>query len=272
MIENRYFTEKLSAEEKQAVQELRFKIEENGIAHKLDLNYLDSEEQSSHHLLLWRKKRLVGYAWLSTFAPRELEATLLLLEGEDSFQMVNDLRKYCQDRQIEQCLLIVDHQYKKLVEIMEQAECRYDCSEAYMELEQEYFKQKALSTVQFEKGTLDQAEEIARFMNEGADYSLSADDLEHTLLYKEGEELLACLRVDQVDGRFGIYGLVVNPEHRGQGIGRTVLSTAIQEILTKKPEQIYLEVATTNHRAHQLYQSLGFQDKVVFDYYRIELI
>lgn len=58
-------------------------------------------------------------------------------------------------------------------------------------------------------------------------------------------------------------------EHRGRGIGEALMIEGINGISSRKGDEIYLEVRTSNKSAISLYQKLGFQIKSVLkSYYR----
>lgn len=74
------------------------------------------------------------------------------------------------------------------------------------------------------------------------------------------------IRVSEMDGEAWIYGFVVFPEHRGQGIGRRALSKVVK-MEEEKDLPIYLEVEAKNDRALKLYESCGFKSYHSQDYY-----
>ncbi len=58
-------------------------------------------------------------------------------------------------------------------------------------------------------------------------------------------------------------------EHRGKNIGEALMMEGINGVSTRKGDEIYLEVRTSNGPAISLYQKLGFQIKSVLkSYYR----
>ncbi|GGA23912.1 GNAT family N-acetyltransferase [Paenibacillus physcomitrellae] len=63
-----------------------------------------------------------------------------------------------------------------------------------------------------------------------------------------------------------IYGFVIDPTYRGQGIGRSVLMKMVHEAQAKGSD-LFLEVALENERALQLYQSCGFEQIQIQVYY-----
>lgn len=59
----------------------------------------------------------------------------------------------------------------------------------------------------------------------------------------------------------------VLPESRGRGYGRQTLSALIRMMLDEGRPNLALDVATENSNALGLYQSCGFQETTVFDYF-----
>ncbi len=65
-------------------------------------------------------------------------------------------------------------------------------------------------------------------------------------------------RKNQHIGR--VLGMYVQPENRGQGVGKALLQEVItQANLLTGLEQLLLMVVTTNHAARVLYRSMGFE-------------
>ena len=58
--------------------------------------------------------------------------------------------------------------------------------------------------------------------------------------------------------------IVIDAEHRGQGLGRALVSTLLGWALKQDVQKAFLQVDVTNATALGLYRSLGFQ--VLYDY------
>lgn len=56
-----------------------------------------------------------------------------------------------------------------------------------------------------------------------------------------------------------IQTIAVIPELRGQGVGRALMETLIEEARRRKVEQLFLEVRADNAVARALYDTLGFE-------------
>ena len=77
------------------------------------------------------------------------------------------------------------------------------------------------------------------------------------------------IEVDREGEYSWIYGFVVDPVLRGHGIGRSALrQVALQE--QTRGNQVWLNVVDTNERALHLYESCGFVQQDVQDYYEYE--
>jgi ribosomal-protein-alanine N-acetyltransferase len=53
--------------------------------------------------------------------------------------------------------------------------------------------------------------------------------------------------------------MAVDPAHRGQGLGRTLLEVCQRELAAAGMEQLFLEVRAANAAAIQLYRSCGWR-------------
>jgi ribosomal protein S18 acetylase RimI-like enzyme len=95
---------------------------------------------------------------------------------------------------------------------------------------------------------------------------------ERTLMAKLNGVPIGKLGIQLEEGSAFIYGFCVLPEYRGQGYGRAILSETIQLLQDKEQSTaIALEVAIENKGALGLYQSCGFQEQNVNDYYELYL-
>jgi [ribosomal protein S18]-alanine N-acetyltransferase len=66
-----------------------------------------------------------------------------------------------------------------------------------------------------------------------------------------------------------VVSIALLQEHRGKSIGEALMMEGINGISTRKGDEVYLEVRTSNGPAISLYQKLGFQIKSVLkSYYR----
>jgi ribosomal protein S18 acetylase RimI-like enzyme len=81
----------------------------------------------------------------------------------------------------------------------------------------------------------------------------------------EGESLIGVVTLvpegkRKMKHRANIYAMYVTPAHRGQGIGKFLMKTAIKKATELETiEQVYLTVTASNEPAKKLYTSLGFE-------------
>jgi len=67
----------------------------------------------------------------------------------------------------------------------------------------------------------------------------------------------------QLPKEVDIHNLAVHPAYRRQGIGRALLSSAIDSARSQETNRVTLEVRKSNQAAQQLYYSLGFVERGV---------
>lgn len=65
-----------------------------------------------------------------------------------------------------------------------------------------------------------------------------------------------------------VYSLAVLAEYAGQGLGRLLTETLLEEMARRGVRRVYLEAEATNERALKLYEGLGFRyRRLLVDYY-----
>ena len=80
---------------------------------------------------------------------------------------------------------------------------------------------------------------------------------DYWLTYYSASEPSGSLRVERYENTYVIREVIVDPEHRGKGIGRTMMEHILR-FLKPKGRSIFLYVDSENKVAISLYKSLGF--------------
>lgn len=89
------------------------------------------------------------------------------------------------------------------------------------------------------------------------------------LLAEKDGEIIGKVHLQLVSGVGVIYGLGVLPQYRGKGYGRALLMEGIQKLKQTGARKITLQVVVDNASALHLYQSSGFVETSVMDYYEL---
>ena len=95
------------------------------------------------------------------------------------------------------------------------------------------------------------------------------EDSSASYVVELGRETIGKIRIDISDNEGAIYGFGILPEFRGKGYGRETLNCALDILKKKEVKDIFLEVATENKNALGLYESCGFEEVSVMDYYLV---
>lgn len=80
-------------------------------------------------------------------------------------------------------------------------------------------------------------------------------------------QIVGKIHISIMDNEWFIYGFGVLPDFRGKGYGREILTSTLDILNKKNVADIFLEIATQNRNALALYESCGFEEISVMDYY-----
>ncbi len=82
--------------------------------------------------------------------------------------------------------------------------------------------------------------------------------------------VVGMIGIFEESSRFYIFGFCIDPEYQHRGIGKYVLSSIVQQYLTRN-KKIVLEVLCHNVSALTVYQNIGFFTKAEFKYFRYRI-
>lgn len=83
-----------------------------------------------------------------------------------------------------------------------------------------------------------------------------------------GRALGCAALMDLPDGTAELKRLIIDPQHAGKGVGRSLLSAILQAARERGLRTVVLEVGVHNVAARRLYESVGFRDCGPFGDYR----
>ncbi|MFN8538661.1 MAG: GNAT family N-acetyltransferase [Thermomicrobiales bacterium] len=85
------------------------------------------------------------------------------------------------------------------------------------------------------------------------------------------DELVGQIGVLFEEDQLYIRGVAILPEYRRHGYGRQMLAATVAAMFSEGQRHFSLDVATDNERALGLYQSCGFRETNVYEYYDLPL-
>lgn len=294
----------LSSKEIMAIRWLEKEcLEKESIALKLELDYKykSIERDGSlmtmvNEFLYYEDVFLIGYIGICEFGQEpEINGVVApAYRSQGVFKtlfayVVEELRK----RNTKSVLLLCDRNSVHGQSWIHQLDTQYSHTEYEMYLLQEPSLLRNPSVdeiptnnlVRLVKATNEDACEIARQnkiyfeQEDGAEEAESDTDLmilpekeeEHGVtiyLAKVNEQVIGKVHLEVAGTLAGIYGLGVVPEERRKGYGRGIIIESIRLLRELGVEKIKLQVEATNSKALELYQSCGFVETSVMDYYR----
>lgn len=253
----------LTEHEQKAVIALQQKGAERGISYKLDPGL-------NSGIVCSRDGVVTGFMTVDCFGGEVMESAALAGDLTDWEQMAAVLRDCAKEKQAGSILLICDPKDVLIREKLEALGLTCSFSEYRMLFDRASFAPADISGVSLRQATGPDAELIKRLdtgaFGDGAGEEPQKDIASTRIILLQGEPV-GKLRMNEADGMHGIYGVVVESELRGRGIGNQALTLLLQELTESGASNIYLEVDSENPGAFHLYKKLGFRVKSEFGYY-----
>ncbi|HFI0631827.1 TPA: GNAT family N-acetyltransferase [Streptococcus suis] len=93
---------------------------------------------------------------------------------------------------------------------------------------------------------------------------------ENSILYiiKNNEKVLASCTVDLSTSYNYLYGLAVDEDARGRGIGTNLVKLIINDLIKRNSKAFQIAVEEENECAWKLYRKLGFEEQTQIVYLR----
>ncbi len=228
---------------------------------------------------------IVGYLGLYGFGRDEIEVSGMVhpeFRRQGIFSaLFARARVKSAERGIERMLLICPASSAAGHAWVEQTEARYTFSEHLMVLRQIPPARELPEGLAIRQISAADVPVVAQLLADGFEMPRERAEQSLTLelsnpkrghrLISDHEEPVGVIGVDTQDEGAYIYGFVVSPARRGQGIGRAALQHTVRELAREGIRPIQLEVEATNERALELYTSSGFVITSAYDYYALPL-
>lgn len=258
-----YYSSALTERELQEIQSLREKGAAKGISYKLDPG------MDSGIVCRWNGG-VTGFMTVDCFGGEEMESAALADSLTDWEGMAEVLKDCARERKAQGILFICDPNDRLIKEKLESIGLTRSFSEYRMLFDQASFKPAPAGGVSLRQAAEADAEFIQKMDAAafgGEEGEVPAEHIVNTrVILLEGTPA-GKLRVNEADGMHGIYGVVVDSDLRGRGIGYQALTLLLRELTESGAENIYLEVDSQNPSAFHLYKKLGFRLKSEFGYY-----
>lgn len=257
---------------------------------KLELDFKMNQRGSSvknkimREFLYYENHALVGYLGLCNFDRDIVEVSGMV---HPEFRMKGIFKKLYLLAKAEwekispsQVLILCDHRSLSGLAFINSLGAEYSSSEYKMYLNKKNLDSTCANGIKLRAATKEDAAELHRQDSiyfglvekevgdkETSELSIQEDDGSVSYLAELQGEIIGKIRIDVTDNEGGIYGFGILPDFRGKGYGREALSIALDILKKKQLDNIFLEVATENKNALGLYESCGFEEVSVMDYY-----
>ncbi len=247
-----HYIQKLSNDMVAEIQALEkhYNLTKN-IFFKIDPQALVGDCEQVSHILYREEDDLKGYACLNCFNGEEMECTVIIEDDEVVFLKIYDLiLQKAKELKAKKLLLIIDTNNGFLAGIVKKLRFTLSFAEYRMNFDETKFNFHENNDIDLQSATENDIEFMAQLDQVSFGNSLEIEgikgmlrlDLKNTKIAKLNGGLIGKIRIDHVDGVVGIYGFVVDPKRRGQGLGRKILISTIREILDSDFKKLYLEV------------------------------
>ncbi len=256
-------------------------FEYNGIYLKLELefkkqvqNIISEHPENMNEFLCFDGTRLIGYASILSFDSKEAEITGMVhpdYRRHGVFAKLFDkVKSECAKRQFESILLLADDKSESGIGFIQSAGGKYKTSEYQMEL-------APIQIAEVSGGiSLSPAkpEDLPEIRRQDKMYFGSGDLFEDeisenfvTYVIRLENKIIGKIKVDYSEEVPYVGGFGILPGYRGKGYGRQALLQTVNFISIKGYNKCRLEVETANSNALHLYESCGFRQKSVMNYY-----
>lgn len=277
-----YLDEKLMKEIKDLVEVCRkFDALKEEIYLSNELNF---NKEIKYVFVLYEDNKLVSV--LSVFIPTELEGefsayTLPEYRNRGYFkELFNRAKMELQKYKVSDILLVCEASSKSGKAVVQRLGAKYDFAEYSMKyvgkdkIDLNNFKSQLyiadmkdiddltnISMNGFKSNSYEDSKQFVKSILE------SEDRIQ--LLTKVNDKCIGMVSVGIHEDKCGIFGVAIMPDHRGNGFGKELVKLALNYLIKRNYDNIWLDVDSKNDIAFNLYKSIGFNVENAVEYYRI---
>jgi ribosomal protein S18 acetylase RimI-like enzyme len=257
-----------------------------GLRMRLSTQWLKKRPgDQTNDFLYYEDARLVGYLNVDSHGVLEKEVTGMVHPDYRRRSIFSALfaaaSEECDRRAVHKLILVCEDVSHSGLAFVKASGAHLDASEHEMVLGTFHERPLANSRLSVRKADAADLEAIALI------HATSfGDDLQRSRYYTEqclrrpwcafylgmvDNEPVGCLRLDDMEQEFGIYGFGVKPQFQGHGYGRQILQEVIRILRATSAKSIMLDVDTDNVHALNLYLSCGFEVRTTYGYYGLNI-
>jgi ribosomal protein S18 acetylase RimI-like enzyme len=248
---------------------------------KLNWDMLDKRSENEiNDFLCYADQKLIGFLGLYVLGA-QIEITGMVhpdYRRSGIFRkMFHAARQECLKKGFGRILIVTEHASKAGIAFARQAGSRYAFSEYRMQFAEKMVPDFPSRGIALHRATPEDIAELVRLDAEGFGLpetggnceSLPENRYDSTYVAKLDGKILGKIAAHRDGANNYIFGFVIKPEMRRHGYGREVLVRMLRKLLAEGKDSVILEVAVANERALSLYQSCGFKEVTVYDYYEL---
>lgn len=267
----------LPEKEKQALFELVQECNKTDGGYRLP--YLDNNYNADPHMpaffLAEMGNRTIGFLSVYSDEPGQAEVSLYVLPDYrrqgvakqllTAFRKVADKYALTEIEYVAELAFLNGHP-----DFARRFDYQNDESEIWLAKSAQTFPLEEKEGIEVLQGSLDLAEEIADFQSQvfetpldvALKYAREAVSSASSLLYilKKDGRVVASVSVDTDFGTNYFFGLAVDQDFQGQGLGSYLLLASMQDLNERNGQEFQIVVEKQNSRALKLYKKLGFKE------------
>jgi ribosomal protein S18 acetylase RimI-like enzyme len=263
---------------------------------KLELDFKRHQKKNSINnkimteFLYYENEILVGYLGLCNFSRDKVEVSGMVHPNFRRKGIFKKLYLLAKEEWEKICpsevLLLCDHMSLSGLGFINSLGVEYASSEYKMCLNKKTLEFTPTHGIKLRVATSEDATEMYRqdsiyfgLLEKEVDDRSLEEDIKETYIQVDGSstnymaefkgEIIGKIRIEKIHNDGFIYGFGVLPDFRRKGYGREILNSALDILRKEDLDNIFLEVATENKNALGLYESCGFEEISVMDYYVI---